>query len=49
MMMEEHMSTIIVLVVIAAATVMAIRSIVRNRKNGKSSCGGDCGRCDGCR
>ncbi|MDE6749978.1 MAG: FeoB-associated Cys-rich membrane protein [Lachnospiraceae bacterium] len=42
------MSTIVVLAVIAAATVMAIRSIVRNRKNGKS-CGGDCGHCDGCR
>ena len=49
MIMEEHMSTIVVLVIIAAATVMAIRSIVCNRKNGKSSCGGDCGHCDRCR
>lgn len=44
------MGTIIVLAIIAAATVMAIRSIVRNRKNGKSSCcGGDCNHCDGCK
>ncbi len=43
------MSTIVVLAVIAAATVMAIRSIVRQRKNGKPSCGGDCGHCGGCR
>ena len=43
------MGTIVVLAVITAATVMAIRSIVRNRKKGKSSCGGDCGHCDRCR
>ena len=43
------MGTIVVLAVITAATVMAIRSIVRNRKKGKSSCGGECGLCDRCR
>lgn len=49
MIMEEHMGTIVVLAVIAAAAVMAVRSIVHNRKNGKLSCGGDCGHCNGCR
>lgn len=26
----------------------AIRKMMQDRKNGKSSCGGDCGSCGGC-
>ncbi|MBO5210193.1 MAG: FeoB-associated Cys-rich membrane protein [Lachnospiraceae bacterium] len=42
------MGTIITLVIVIGAVVLAIRSIVRDKKNGKSiHCGGDCSRCGG--
>lgn len=42
------MGTIITLAVVAAAVGLAIRSMVRDKKNGKSlQCGGDCSRCGG--
>lgn len=44
------MGTMIVLVIVAIAAVLAVRSIIRNKKAGKSiQCGGDCSRCGGCR
>jgi hypothetical protein len=40
---------IILLTVLAGAVILAILSIRRNKKNGRScSCGGDCSRCAGC-
>lgn len=39
------MADIIVLTAIAIAVALAIRSIARNKKSGKSSCGGDCDNC----
>ena len=42
------MGTVIVLVVLAGIVALVIRSMVRDRKNGKSlQCGGDCGHCGG--
>lgn len=42
------MGTIITLAIVIGAVVLAIRSIVRDKKNGKSiHCGGDCSRCGG--
>ena len=42
------MGTLIVLAIVAAAVVLAIRSMVKDKKNGKSlSCGGDCKHCGG--
>ncbi|MDE5937564.1 MAG: FeoB-associated Cys-rich membrane protein [Lachnospiraceae bacterium] len=44
------MGTAIVLLLVAGATVLAIRQIIKNKRAGKSiSCGGDCSRCGGCR
>lgn len=41
---------ILLLVLIAAAVILAVRSVYRAKKSGKScSCGGDCSRCSGCR
>ena len=40
------MTDIIVLLVVAAALVFCIRSIIRNKKRGGSSCG--CAGCSGC-
>ncbi len=43
------MGTIIVLAVVGVAAAFAIRSIIRDKKAGKSlQCGGDCSRCGGC-
>ena len=42
------MGTIITLAVVAAMVGLAIRSMVRDKKNGKSlQCGGDCSHCGG--
>lgn len=43
------MGTFFVLVALGLIVALIIRSMVRDRKNGKSlSCGGDCSRCKGC-
>ena len=42
------MGTLIVLIVLAAAVALIIRSMVKDKKNGKSiQCGGDCRHCGG--
>lgn len=42
------MGTIVVGLLLAAATVLAVRSIVRDKKRGKSlQCGADCSKCSG--
>lgn len=43
------MGTAIVLAVVIGAAALAIRSMIRDKKAGKSiRCGGDCKRCGGC-
>ncbi len=42
------MGTVIVLVVLGAIVALIIRSMIKDKKSGKSSCGGDCSRCKGC-
>ncbi|MDE5598301.1 MAG: FeoB-associated Cys-rich membrane protein [Lachnospiraceae bacterium] len=40
--------TLVTLAIVAAAVGLAIRSMVRDKKNGKSlQCGGDCSHCRG--
>ena len=40
--------TIVTLAIVAAAVGLAIRSMIRDKKNGKSlQCGGDCSHCGG--
>lgn len=42
------MGTLIVAAVIFGIAILALRSIVRSKKSGKSlQCGGDCGKCHG--
>ena len=41
----ENLSTILVSLVIVAAIVLAVRSIKKDKANGKSSCGGNCKSC----
>lgn len=43
------MGTLAIGVLVFAAAVFAVRSMIRNKKKGKSlQCGGDCGSCRGC-
>lgn len=47
--MPSVVGTAIVVLIVAAACFFAIRSIVRDKKAGKSvQCGGDCRNCRGC-
>lgn len=40
--------TFIVLAIVAGAVGLALKSMIRDKKNGRSlQCGGDCGRCCG--
>ena len=43
-----NLINIALIAVIAAITGLVIRSIVRDRRAGKSSCGGKCADCGGC-
>lgn len=42
------MGTFVVLIVLISVVALIVRGIVRDKKSGKSSCGGDCSHCRGC-
>lgn len=42
------MGTFIVGLIVAGLVALAIRQLVKDKKSGKASCGGDCGHCGGC-
>ncbi|MDD7642000.1 MAG: FeoB-associated Cys-rich membrane protein [bacterium] len=42
------MGTVIVLIALGVIVALIIRSMIKDKKSGKSSCGGDCSRCRGC-
>lgn len=42
------MGTIVVLAVVAGCVGLAVNTMIRDKKSGKSACGGDCGHCKGC-
>ncbi len=42
------MGTLVVLAVVAGAVALAVKSMIRDKKNGKSiQCGGECKNCGG--
>ncbi|MDY6314861.1 MAG: FeoB-associated Cys-rich membrane protein [Clostridia bacterium] len=41
----ENLATIIVMSVLILITALIIAHMIRSKKNGKSSCGGNCGGC----
>ncbi len=50
--MADNLGTIIVSVILIVAVAAALRVIIRNKKQGYMSCGGDCAHCmmqAGCR
>lgn len=42
------MGTFIVGCIVTGCAFLAVRSLIKDRKRGKASCGGDCGHCRGC-
>ncbi len=42
------MGTIVVLAGLAVVVGLVIRGMVRDKKQGRSGCGGDCSHCRGC-
>lgn len=42
------MGTFFVGIIVVGCACLAVRSLVKNKRNGKASCGGDCGHCSGC-
>lgn len=46
--LTSNLATIVVGIVFFAIVGLVIWSMVRDKKSGKSSCGGNCGGCSGC-
>ncbi len=46
--LASNVVNIVLIAVIAIVCGLVIRSMIRDRKAGKSSCGCDCGSCSGC-
>ena len=46
--LKSNLSTIVITLVLIVIVGLILRSMVRDKKNGKSSCGGNCGSCGGC-
>ena len=46
--LKSNLSTIDITLVLIVIVGLILRSMVRDKKNGKSSCGGNCGGCSGC-
>ncbi len=42
---SENLSTILICVVLAVIVIGIVMSMLKSRKNGKCSCGNDCGCC----
>lgn len=45
----ENLATILISLVLAAAVAAIIAGLVRDKRKGKSSCGGNCASCHACR
>ena len=45
---STNIGTILISLLLLAAVALIIRSMMRDKKQGKSSCGGNCASCGGC-
>ena len=43
--MRHNIANVLIVLILIVAVGLAVRAILRNKKNGKSSCGCDCGCC----
>ncbi|SCX12697.1 Virus attachment protein p12 family protein [Lachnospiraceae bacterium YSD2013] len=47
--LEQNIGTIVISAGLIAVVALAVRSLIKDKKKGKSSCGGNCGSCSmGC-
>ena len=46
--LAANLINIVLILVIAAAVALILRGMLRDRKSGKSSCGGSCASCGAC-
>ena len=44
----ENIGTIVVGLILLAVVILVVRIMMRDKKQGKSSCGGNCASCGGC-
>ena len=44
----QNLGTILIALALAAVVVLILRGLLRDRRKGKHSCGGNCGACGGC-
>lgn len=44
-LLTEHLGTMVVSLVILLLVALAVRHIIKDRRAGKHSCGGNCGNC----
>lgn len=47
--MDGMVSTVVILALVGLCTVLAARKLYKDKKNGKSCCGGDCCKCKKCK
>ncbi|MBP5306088.1 MAG: FeoB-associated Cys-rich membrane protein [Lachnospiraceae bacterium] len=47
-LISENLGTIVVSLILILAVVLIIRSMINDKKQGKSSCGGNCAGCKMC-
>ena len=45
---SANIGTIVVGLILLAVVVLIVRTMIRDKKQGKSSCGGNCAGCAGC-
>ncbi len=45
--LSDHLATILICALLIAVVALILRNLIRARKSGKSSCGGDCAHCGG--
>lgn len=45
---QGNLATIVVCIILITIAVLIIRKLIRDRKEGKCSCGGNCSGCSGC-
>ena len=46
--LSANLANIVVSAILLAAAALAVRTMIRNKKAGKSSCGCDCASCGAC-
>ncbi len=44
----QNLGTILIAIGLACAVALSIRAIIRDKRRGKSCCGGSCGQCSAC-